>query len=91
MGFSNDGHSLIHFMTIEAVLAAMERQGVQEGDLDAFFGSIVSNNRIAQLRQKRAAVEQELEKSTEPSRNTLIEIDNMIKDEELKLRAIAGK
>lgn len=78
-------------MTIEAVLAAMERQGVQEGDLDAFFGSIVSNNRIAQLRQKRAAVEQELEKSTEPSRNTLIEIDNMIKDEELKLRAIAGK
>mgnify|MGYP000847801126 FL=1 len=76
-------------MTIEALLAAMDRNNIQESDLDTFFGSIASNNRIAQLRQKQQAIEEEIKKNNEPLRNDLQSIDVMIKDEELKLRALA--
>ncbi len=68
----------------------MDRQGVQESDLDAFFGSISSNNRIAQLRQKRLSIEEEIKKNNEPLREELRAIDVLINDEELKLRAFAG-
>jgi len=76
-------------MTIEALLAAMDRNNIQEADLDVFFGSIASNNRIAQLRQKQQAIEEEIKKNNEPLRNDLQSIDVLIKDEELKLRALA--
>jgi len=76
-------------MTIEALLAAMDRNNIQEADLDVFFGSIASNNRIAQLRQKQQAIEEEMKKNNEPLRNDLQSIDVLIKDEELKLRALA--
>lgn len=76
-------------MTIEALLAAMVRNNIQESDLDVFFGSIASNNRIAQLRQKQIAIEEEMKKNNEPMRNDLQAIDVMIRDEELKLRALA--
>ena len=76
-------------MTIEALLAAMDRNNIQEADLDVFFVSIASNNRIAQLRQKQQAIEEEIKKNNEPLRNDLQSIDVLIKDEELKLRALA--
>jgi len=67
----------------------MVRNNIQESDLDVFFGSIASNNRIAQLRQKQIAIEEEMKKNNEPMRNDLQAIDVMIRDEELKLRALA--
>jgi len=67
----------------------MDRNNIQEADLDVFFGSIASNNRIAQLRQKQQAIEEEMKKNNEPLRNDLQSIDVLIKDEELKLRALA--
>lgn len=67
----------------------MDRNNIQEADLDVFFGSIASNNRIAQLRQKQQAIEEEIKKNNEPLRNDLQSIDVLIKDEELKLRALA--
>lgn len=67
----------------------MDRNNIQEADLDVFFGSIASNNRIAQLRQKQQAIEEEIKKNNEPMRNDLQAIDVLIKDEELKLRALA--